>query len=156
MTIFLTALVSLIGIGFGALLQHVLSRSTEARKLAYAAKNQAYVDYLRAVAQAAHARTANEQAEATMLLADAKARIAVYGTAATIEAMAKLDEVGPALHDPKAQEAFLAVAAAMREDMDDVSPRALSVMLLGPAGEGLPGLPPTAPNRSVPSDADGG
>jgi hypothetical protein len=58
-----------------------LSRSAESRK--------SYVDYLRAVTKAAHATSPYSARLAQAEAADAKARLAVYGTSAVIAALAR-------------------------------------------------------------------
>ena len=50
-----TTALPLLGVGVGAILQYVFSRSAEVRKQAYSLRQQALrVDYLRALAQAGH------------------------------------------------------------------------------------------------------
>jgi hypothetical protein len=127
-----TAILPLIGVAVGALLQHWLSRGTESRKQLELLRGQAYVDYLRAVAKAAHASSHDERAEVLALAADAKSRIAVYGTAAVVHALASFEHAGPALDNPRSIDCFLALVADMRSsgaaDMQD-----LRAVLVGPS-----------------------
>jgi len=74
-------LLPLVGVVVGATLQYWLSRSAESRK--------SYVDYLRAVTKAAHATSPYSARLAQAEAADAKARLAVYGTSAVIAALAR-------------------------------------------------------------------
>ncbi len=75
----LTAALPLFGVGVGAILQYLFTRSAEVRKQAYSLRQQAYVDYLRALAQAGHASGSEDLGKARLLAADAKTRIVVYG-----------------------------------------------------------------------------
>jgi hypothetical protein len=92
-----TATLPLLGVVIGAFLQHWLSRTVETKKQLELLRNQAYVDYLRAVAKSAHRNAPDTLRSALADAADAKARIAVYGTPAVIAAMARFEEVGPSL-----------------------------------------------------------
>ncbi len=77
---FLTALLTLLSVVVGASLQYVLSKSGERRKQLEALRSQAYVDYLRAVAQAKYAGAdQSKRSEILAAAADAKARLCVYG-----------------------------------------------------------------------------
>lgn len=143
MTILITALLSFVGIGFGAFLQFMFSRTTEVWKQTQAAKSQAYIDYLRAVAQAAHAVKPDEQAKATLLLADAKTRMVVYGDPTVLEALAALEAIGAVLDNPQAHGAFLKLASAMRAQAGGVDEAALSLILLGPSRSRLKEGQPT-------------
>ncbi len=67
MSTFLTALLPLLGVTIGATLQYWFSRSTEATKQLQALRNQAYVDYLRAVAQSAHSTSPDDLTQARLL-----------------------------------------------------------------------------------------
>lgn len=127
-----TAVLPLIGVAVGALLQHWLSRSAEARKQLELLRSHAHVDYLRAVAKAAHAGSPEAQRAAVADAADAKARIAVFGTAAVVQALARLEEAGPALDNPRSSERFLVLVGAMRHSGEKVLADDLRLLLLGP------------------------
>jgi len=70
-----SAVLPLLGVAVGALLQHWLSRSAETRKQLAVLRSQAHVDYLRAVAKAAHASSQDARRAAVTDAADAKVRI---------------------------------------------------------------------------------
>jgi hypothetical protein len=106
-----TAVLPLIGVAVGAVLQHWLSRNAEARKQLELLRSQAYVDYLRAVAKAAHASSIDAQRSALADAADAKARIAVYGSARVVQALAAFEHAGPTLDNPRSISCFLAVVS---------------------------------------------
>jgi hypothetical protein len=127
-----TAILPLIGVAIGALLQHWLSRNAEARKQLELLRSQAYVDYLRAVAKAAHASSSDAQRSALADAADAKARIAVYGSARVVQALAAFEQAGPTLDNPRSIACFLAVVSAMRIQAGAASTDDLKAMLIAP------------------------
>jgi len=131
LTTVLLAVLPVLSAALGATLQHLFSRSAEVKKQAYALKQQAYVDYLRALANAAHSASDEDRAKARLLAADAKTRVAVYGDTTVINALAEFEAAGPMLDNPRSIEAFLIVAAAMR-GRNDIEPQRLVRILLGP------------------------
>lgn len=85
------AFVGLAGLMIGATLQYLYGKRAEASKQLQALKNQAYVDFVKSVAGAAIAQKAKnkeKEFESLILLADAKSRIAVYGSKEVIEGIA--------------------------------------------------------------------
>lgn len=75
------AILPVLGVILGAALQFWFSRTAEREKHAATLQSQAYADYLRAVAAAGHLRSDEDLRDAHRDAADAKARIAVYGSA---------------------------------------------------------------------------
>lgn len=140
-----TALLPLVGVALGALLQYWLSRGAEARKQLELLRSQAYVDYLRAVAHAAHASSADDRRSAVTLAADAKARIAVFGSADVLHALARYEEAGPVLDNSRSTECFLALVLAMRGSTG-ASESDLRAVLIGPRA--------TAAQRKLAASAD--
>lgn len=126
-----TAVLSLIGVVVGATMQYWLSRSAESRKQLQLLKSQSHVDYLRAVTKAAHAASPDAMRSARAEAADAKARIAVYGSSSVIAALARFEQAGAVLESPKALEAFVAVVGAMRENDRSVQAGDLKLVLFG-------------------------
>jgi hypothetical protein len=112
----LTAFLPVIGILIGASLQYFLSKSSDRRKQLEILKNQAYVDYLRSVAQIAllGRSNSNKRDELLAALADAKARICVYGSAKVIEALASFERGGAVLDSHDSIEKFLTLCNEMR------------------------------------------
>jgi hypothetical protein len=112
------ALLPLIGVVVGALvgavMQYWLSRSVESRKQLQLLQSQCYVDYLKAVTKSAHAQTENAVRLANAEVADAKARIAVYGTPEVVAALARFEETEAVLDNPSANAAFVSLVGAMR------------------------------------------
>lgn len=125
-----TAFLPLIGLVVGAILQYWLSRASESRKQLELLQSQAYIDYLKAATKAAHAdsKTAilSAQAEAT----DAKTRLAVYGSSEVIAALARFEEAGAVLDNPKALETFISLVGAMRQ-RDPATGSDLRLVLFG-------------------------
>lgn len=127
-----TAILPLLGVVVGAALQHWLSRTTEARKQLELLRNQAYVDYLRAVAKSAHGSAPENLRSALADAADAKARIAVYGAHQVVAALARFEAAEPRLDNPRSINSFLALAVAMRASSGDASIDDLRLILIGP------------------------
>lgn len=130
MSAILTAALSLIGVVIGATLQYFFSQSAEARKQLHLLQSQAYVDYLRAVTKSAHATSPDSARSARIEAADAKARLAVYGTSPVIAALARFEEAGAVLDNPTAIAAFVALVGAMRHN-DSAEAGDLRLVLFG-------------------------
>lgn len=124
------AVLSLLGVVVGVLLQYWTSRSAETRKQLQLLRSQSYVDYLRAVTKAAHAVSADAGRLARAEAADAKARMCVYGTSRAISALARFEEAGPVLDTPSSKGVFAALVIAMR-DGDSPSQAELELVLFG-------------------------
>lgn len=113
------ALAGLSGIALGATLQYFLTRSLEDRREQRELRSRAYLDLLRGMTELASARRVGDttgEAEALRLLTDAKVRIAVYGSPAVVQALARFVGEGENLALSPARAAFTSLAAAMRTD----------------------------------------
>jgi hypothetical protein len=124
------ALFPLLGVVVGATLQYWTSRAAESRKQLQLLRSQSYVDYLRAVTKAAHAISHDAGRAANAEAADAKARMAVYGTPQAIAALARFEETGAVLDTPNAKGVFAALVTAMREG-ESPSQKDLELILFG-------------------------
>ena len=93
-------------------------------------KNTAYVDYLRSVAKSAHALSPQDLWASQAEAADAKTRIAIYGDALVIAALAKYEEAGTKLNNENSQDKFLDIVCAMRMQRR-LSKKDFSVILMG-------------------------
>jgi len=124
------AVLPLLGVVIGATIQYWTSRAAESRKQLQLLRSQSYVDYLRAVTKAAHASSPDSGRVARADAADAKARMAVYGTSKAIAALARFEEIGPVLDTPRSKGVFTALVAAMR-DGDSPSQPDLELVLFG-------------------------
>ncbi len=125
------AVLPLVGVVVGATMQHLFSRAAESRKQLQLLQSQCYVDYLRAVTKAKHAVSADANRSAVAEMTDAKARMAVYGSADVIATLARFEEVGAVLESPKALEAFVAVVGAMRQKDRSAEAGDLKLVLFG-------------------------
>lgn len=100
-----------------------LTRRSETIKQLQSLRISAYVDFIRAVAGLASIRQVpvqskehfQKQWELTMMLADAKARIAIYGSRLVLAALAELLRGGYELTGERAK-SFTAICQLMRRD----------------------------------------
>ena len=112
----IVATVPIIGVALGAALQFYFSRSAEDRKNLNTLRASAYTDFIRGVSGVAISQRENDvgQVAANMaLVADAKARIAIYRGRPEVQALARFWRGGATL-DEERQPAFVEVVAAMR------------------------------------------
>jgi hypothetical protein len=110
----LMATLPLVGVALGAILQHWLSRNAEDRKQLLALRREAYVDYLRATTKIARAKDSDSAWNARTALADAKARIAIYGTTSVLHAMSTFEATVAAIRGDEGRRAFVLLTAARR------------------------------------------
>ncbi len=113
---FLTALLPVLGVILGAGLQHLFSKSGERRKQLETLRSQAYVDYLRAVAEIAQLRKTDPKKRSEWLAAaaDAKTRICVYGASSVITALAAFENSNPVLDSSASRTQFLDLCTKTR------------------------------------------
>jgi hypothetical protein len=121
----------LVGVVLGAGLQFLLSRAATREQHAATLRSQAYADYLRAVAASRHLRSDDDLRDANRDAADAKARIAVYGSSDVVNALSRFEESGAVLSNAAASRAFVSLVAAMRLRSGRVSDHDLEVLLFG-------------------------
>lgn len=101
-----------------------LGRRSETLKQLESIKTAAYADFIRAIAGLAILQRQAQQekehlvkgSELQMLLADAKARIAIYGGESVVSALSDFLRGGPFLDSPERAKAFTAVCQKMRGD----------------------------------------
>jgi proline dehydrogenase len=125
------AFLPLVGIVIGATAQFWFSRAAEREKQTGSLRSQAYADYLRAVAAAAHLRTDDDLRNAHRDLADAKARICIYGTAPVIKALSRFEETGRILNNQRSVKEFVSLVTNMRSGRSVVAVRELQLVLVG-------------------------
>lgn len=113
-------LVGLLGVGFGAWLQaHLTRKNSQNSKLAEL-QNKAYADFLNsasAIAVAQRAGNRDRVASELALLADAKARICVYGHSAVIKALAQFIRAGGTLQTESEILSFTRLCICIRESV---------------------------------------
>ena len=124
------AVLPLFGVVIGATLQYWTSRAAESRKQLQLLRSQSHLDYLRAATKAVHATSPDAGCVARAEAADAKARMAVYGTSRAITALARFEEVGPVLDTPSAKGVFTLLVTAMKDE-DSPSKVDLELVLFG-------------------------
>lgn len=128
------AALPLVGVLLGAGLQFWSTRAAEREKHTKALQAQAYADYLRAVAAAGHVRCDGDHRNAQRDAADAKARIAVYGSAEVIAALARFEDAGAVVRHGPAGDAFVSLVSSMRAGLAAPVPnREVELVLLGPS-----------------------
>jgi hypothetical protein len=125
------AILPLLGVLLGAALQFWFSRRAERSKAIESLRAEAYVDYLSGVAASAYVHSDEDIRIAHRALADAKARIAVYGSPQVISALARFEESGAVLARGNDVKPFLAVVACMRSEAPLVAEHDLELLLLG-------------------------
>ncbi len=131
------AVLPIIGVIIGAGLQYFFSRFSESRKQLSTFKSLAYVDYLRCVAESKHVGRDNTKARKEIFAkaADAKARIAVYGSSNVVDALAHFEKEGAIINSRQSEEKFLALCKAMRRENigkdDKTKIEALRLVLFG-------------------------
>jgi hypothetical protein len=108
----LIAVLPIVSFVLGTVLQHFLARSKEREGQFRALGHAAYADYLRGVATMAIQPTAEARAQ----VADAKARIAVYGSNRVIEQLAALEISGANLSNERSIVIFVSMVEEMRGD----------------------------------------
>lgn len=125
------AVLPLVGVVIGAVLQFYLSRTTERENRVELLQAEAYSDYLRAVSAAAHARSDDDVAAARRAAADAKAQIAVYGSASVVGALAGFENAGAAIVNESSRSAFTSLVLAMRPAKSRVAEEDIRLVLMG-------------------------
>jgi hypothetical protein len=131
----LIALFSILGIVIGVVLQYRFGRIQEERKHNRILQTEAYADYLKAVADAAHLSLGKES-EVHARTANAKARICLYGSPGVVEKLAQFERSGGAIITEEQHVDFIKLVQAMRGDKK-VTSADLDFVLMG-AKEGRP------------------
>jgi flagellar motor component MotA len=135
-----TALVALVGIVIGAILQYIFSRSTESLKQHQTLKAQSYVDFVKSlagitIAQRHHNK--GRELESTILLADSKARVAIYGSKSVIESIANFFSRYGEITSPESITSFIEIIQKMRSEtlkkQEMVIDNYISILLVGPS-----------------------
>lgn len=111
------------GIIIGAFLQYIFTRHIEHARALKDMKVKAYMDYLRGVCEQAQLsltfdkKSAQEKkSEAFIRIADAKARICLYGSSSVIHAFAEFERLGAQIATQEQIKAFVSMSLEMRKD----------------------------------------
>ncbi|ACD90801.1 conserved hypothetical protein [Chlorobium limicola DSM 245] len=112
-----TPILALIGVAIGAGLQFLISRSFETRKHMVTLRTQAYIDYISCVAESGNQRANDKQFfEILSKAADAKTRIAIYGSSAVLQALAQFEKGKPVIDSAESANRFLNLVSVMRSE----------------------------------------
>ncbi|PLK49480.1 hypothetical protein [Uliginosibacterium sp. TH139] len=113
-------LVGLLGVGFGAWLQAHLTRKNNTNSKLAELQNNSYSDFLNSASAIAVAQRAGNRARVDAelaILADAKARICVYGHAAVIQELAKFIRAGGTLQTESEILSFTRLCICIRKSV---------------------------------------
>lgn len=117
-----------------AFVNYRLSRSTNKTAKKTEVRAQSYIDFIKCISELAHA-SPQERKQAIAKLADAKARIVIYGDSAVIKELANFDRAHKELNTNESYEAFLKIALEMRRDAigkrEGEDPKDLKQILFG-------------------------
>ena len=102
----------------GGVLQAWFSRNFEEVKFGRQARNEAYLTYQRGVSLFSFAQTNEERDAANAIIAEARGRIALFGSPEVITAMAQAFRRKDDLHSDDAWHDLAAMILAMRADID--------------------------------------
>lgn len=100
MTAAIAALLSILGVVVGAVVQHLLAKQTNHQKQLLEARNEAYVDFLEAVSLVIAAQRAGkreQEVEQLAKLAHAKTRICIFGQESVVRKLAEFWATGAVL-----------------------------------------------------------
>lgn len=120
MTTAITALLSILGVLAGALLQNHLGRQSQHERHLLESRNAAYIDFLEAVSLVVAAqRLGNKQREVEQLarLTHAKARICIFGEEHVVRRLAAFWEAGATLETEQEILAFTRFCMDIRKSV---------------------------------------
>lgn len=108
---------SLFGIIIGAALQWVITRKLELNREHRKLQSEAYYDFLKGVAGSAMQQNEEKLIEHYMLVANAKSRIALYGSEQAVKALANFcHNTDQCLGNPDTQKEYANLCLYMRKD----------------------------------------
>lgn len=116
----LAPLIGLVGVGFGAWLQAFLTRRNNTNSKLAELQNKSYADFLNSASAIAVAQRSGNRSRVETelaLLADAKARICVYGHAAVIHELAKFIRAGGTLQTESELLSFTRLCICIRQSV---------------------------------------
>jgi hypothetical protein len=119
-----TAILSFLGVIFGAGLQYVSTRYLENQRHFRTLRAQAHMDYLKCVCEQATLGPSLQELEIRQIFArtaDAKSRICLYGSTESIRTFASFEKLGASIQSAEQRNAFVAMVAAMRRDSGSTS-----------------------------------
>jgi hypothetical protein len=132
-----SAVVSLIGLVVGAVLQFMFTRYLDNKKHQRDLRAKAYADFVQCASELAilgHQKSSTEWRQLIARTTDAKCRISIYGAPAVISAFAAFERLGAVIHTQEQRDAFTEMVAAMRQDAlgsSSVAQADLETVLMG-------------------------
>ena len=120
----------------GGVIQAWTGRRFEKHRFERQNRNDAYLTYLQGISELSHGSLDNDTIEAALRkIAEARGRIALYGSKPVIERMVKSFEHGEEIYSPEARSDLAAMISAMRTDSvpdeRDVSAQHLVSLVFG-------------------------
>ncbi|WP_199611552.1 hypothetical protein [Flocculibacter collagenilyticus] len=125
------------GVIIGATLQYFFTKHVESLKHAKELKSKAYADYLDAISEDAsynHEIGSRAQKRVYAKIADAKARICLYGSSEVITAYSEFLALGGVFNSQKQKDAFTKMFSHMRKDSggsEILNLQEIEIILLG-------------------------
>lgn len=130
------AILPFLGVVIGAILQYLFTRHLDGQRAHRDARTKAYADYLKCVSDRANPAQdeSTDEHEVNARTADAKCRICLYGSSATVAAFAKFERLGATMRTVQERNAFTDMVVFMRADSlgtSDALPSDVQAVLLG-------------------------
>lgn len=113
------ALIGVIGIVIGAITQYYVTKGFEHKRHLRNLRTEAYKDYAEAVADLANPSINSDRDEMLGRIANAKARICIFGTSSVVQSMADFENSGGRL-DEIGKQFFSQILLNMRKDIHDI------------------------------------
>ncbi len=133
-----TALVGVLGVLLGALVQYLFGQRVELARHYQGLRTASYVDFIKSIAGIAMAqkmKSPERELEFSIMMVDAKSRIGIYGSEPVVAATAEFFRRHGALTSALAFSSFLAIVAPMRSETPGgetaISTANLSQLLFG-------------------------
>jgi hypothetical protein len=119
----ITTVLPVVSLIIGALLQYFFTRHHENQRYLRELRTQAYLDFLKGVADLAHLNDphGSQERDAYAKVADSKTRICLYGSREVVMALAVFEKLGALIKSVPQREAFMAMVLAMRRDSGSTS-----------------------------------
>ena len=122
----LVAFVGLASALAGGAIQAWATRRFEKHRFERQNRNDAYLTYLQGISELSHGALDNDAIEAALrTIAEARGRIALYGSGAVIERMIRSFEHGEEIYSAEARADLAEMIAAMRNDSVPNEPKVL-------------------------------
>lgn len=120
------ALVGFVAAIVGGLIQAWGARRFEKHRFERQNRNDAYLTYLQGISELSHGALDNDAIEAALrTIAEARGRIALYGSGSVIRRMIRSFEHGEEIYSPEARADLAEMIAAMRTDSVPNEPEVL-------------------------------